>query len=548
MTTDFDKLAASEKIEDKLKAAQDPECPAEALDKIVMDGSVPWGTEMGNTLANAIASNSNCPAGHLATIYENPTDDGQRLLVLQNPNCSRDLINKVVEGDDTKRKQAVLKNPALSADIVLGCAKSESIGSELITAIAERSDLDDITREIVDLKIKFAKLGEQHKEESGYAWLEESLLSITDWGRDVFDAIYRDDEEHIRSAVAKNPSLPEKMLSELIEDSQSSVKLSALANPSCTKTILKKASEDTENYSSSRVRKAVALNTKTPKAVLNKLLKDEYRWVREAAASHPDIETQAITKLITTADRYILKGLAVNPNCDKTVQVKINNMLGDEEKYPVEYDTYEIKTDSAAPERMVESFSLKEFLEFSYLNTDGLNEWFTDYRYDAEIPQGEQFWGDNPIINKEIEFPDGSIERSDIPIIGKTFEEKTSEIIKSMSDGEILIEGEMEWTDGYWKSFFTTLEKELELEAIDAEMECGVITGYGYNGNEDGYFEEGDDWSLSDGYISIEVSVFWNGKIHSVDIDELCENIDNDGLDSGNEDDVRKYIEKIYIV
>ena len=325
---DFDKLVASEKIGDKLKAVQNPECPAEALDKIVMDGSVPWGTEMGNTLANAIASNSNCPAGHLATIYENPTDDGQQLLVLQNPNCSRDLINKVVEGDDTKRKQAVLKNPALSADIVLGCAKSESIGSELITAIAERSDLDDITREIVDLKIKFAKLGEQHKEESGYAWLEESLLSITDWGRDVFDAIYRDDAEHIRSAVAKNPSLPEKMLSELIEDSQSSVKsaaaknpslpekmlseliedsesvvkLSALANPSCTKTILKKASEDTENYSSSRVRKAVALNTKTPKEIVNKLLEDEYKWVREAAAANSSLAEAEIKTILAKAD------------------------------------------------------------------------------------------------------------------------------------------------------------------------------------------------------------------------------------------------------
>jgi hypothetical protein len=67
-------------------------------------------------------------------------------------------MNKAVEGDDTKLKQAVLKNPALSADIVLGCAKSESIGSELITAVAERSDLDDLTREIVDYKIKFAEL------------------------------------------------------------------------------------------------------------------------------------------------------------------------------------------------------------------------------------------------------------------------------------------------------------------------------------------------------------------------------------------------------
>ena len=99
-----------------------------------MDGSVPWGTEMGNTLAHAIASNPNCPPEYLSSIYEYPADDGQRLLVLQNPNCSKEILNTVAEGDDTKLKQAVLKNPVLSADVVLACVTLESIGSELITA------------------------------------------------------------------------------------------------------------------------------------------------------------------------------------------------------------------------------------------------------------------------------------------------------------------------------------------------------------------------------------------------------------------------------
>jgi hypothetical protein len=40
---DFNKLAWSKKINDKLKAAQDPDCPADALDKTMMDESVPWG-------------------------------------------------------------------------------------------------------------------------------------------------------------------------------------------------------------------------------------------------------------------------------------------------------------------------------------------------------------------------------------------------------------------------------------------------------------------------------------------------------------------------
>ncbi len=88
---------------------------------------------------------------------------------------------------------------------------------------------------------------------------------------------------------------------------------------SCNEEALTLASEDTGNYSSSRVRKTVALNSGTPKEVIDKLISDEHRWVREAAASHPTIDKQKIEELIKSGDRYILKGLASNPNCIKTV-------------------------------------------------------------------------------------------------------------------------------------------------------------------------------------------------------------------------------------
>jgi hypothetical protein len=541
---DFDKLAASTKIEDKIKAAQDPECPAEVLDKIVLAGDINWGSSESNELINTIVSNPNCPPEHLSTIYENPTDDGQRLLVLQNPSCPRELMNKAVEGDDVNLKQAVLKNSTLSADVVLGCVKSESIGSELIIAISERNELDDITREIIDLKVKLAELREQHQDDSGYAWLEESLLSITDWGKDVFEAIYRDNNAHIRLAVAKNPSLPEEMLSELIEDSESSVKLSALANPSCTKTILKKASEDTENYSSSRVRKAVALNTKTPKAVLNKLLKDEYRWVREAAASHHSINKTAIKKLITTGDRYILKGLVVNPNCDKTDQKKINKLIEDEEKYPVQKDTYIIGFDCNCypSEEVAGEIPLDDIVDAiiggyeSWSNFVWDNNWY-DYD-DYYHAYGMRDTATN------IEYPDGAMESINIKE-PEDYESFDIESCASDVKGTFVAEG-TSYEKAYggwenWMKYSIELEYELIPDNIVPTYECGMVDGYNY---DDEYFESDDMYSTSGKGSDFSLYIVTKNGLESIDLDEIIEGINEQGLDPENEADVRKYIEK----
>tara|TARA_Y100000031_G_scaffold41143_1_gene47473 strand:+ start:82 stop:357 length:276 start_codon:yes stop_codon:yes gene_type:complete len=90
-------------------------------------------------------------------------------------------------------------------------------------------------------------------------------------------------------------------------DEQKEKVLKQVSNPSCSEDILIKASDDNENYTSSRIRCAVALNKNTPKSIIDKLLKDDYRWVREAAASHPFVDKTEIDQLIKTGDRYILK-------------------------------------------------------------------------------------------------------------------------------------------------------------------------------------------------------------------------------------------------
>ena len=91
-----------------------------------------------------------------------------------------------------------------------------------------------------------------------------------------------DEDVHIRNALAMNPSLPESILLELFNDEDTRVKLSVLSNSSCPKDILIKGSEDTENYASSRVRRAAALNKNAPKAIIDKLLKDLIDWISES--------------------------------------------------------------------------------------------------------------------------------------------------------------------------------------------------------------------------------------------------------------------------
>jgi hypothetical protein len=515
---DFNKLAASKKIEDKIKAAQDPECPAEALDKIVMDGSVPWGTEMGITLANAIASNPGCPPEHLSSIYENPTDDRQRLLVVQNPSCPRELMNKAVAGDDTKLKQAVLKNPALSADVVLACVKTESIGSDLITAIAERKDLDVVTHEIVDLKVKLSELRTQHKEESGYAWLEESLLSITDWGRDVFEALDKDEDVHIRSAVAKNPSLPEDLLLVMMAECGTiDEKLSALSNPSCPKESLITTSRDTDNYSSSRLRKAVALNPNTPKEIVNKLLEDEYKWVREAAATNSSLAEAEIKTILAKADA----------------------------EFP-SWHTYQIKSSGyGMVEDVCGDVSIDDVVQAIL---DGADSWsdhiYSDfYSYDDNWHE----YGPTTLVDTVL-YPDSSEEYIDV----KYDKDDDIDLIGDKNFSGNFIHRAQSWEGGSWIYNDFELENEFKPECLIASDSMdvpGIISGYVYEDPEtdeyvdiEGELEQSDSSGTDiDFYVNTK-----NGLDFCDDFRDMRDEMTEQDLDPESEDDVRKYLEKKY--
>ena len=240
-------------------------------------------------------------------------------------------------------------------------AKVSSIDSNTIKLLNERDDLDETVRKIIELKYSLSELYKKYLQDnqgfdivseiSDEQWINDSEISKKNLGEIIFETLYRDDNKKLVLAVTKNPHFPSAYLKELYELHQDKFDWDSyrlyltwiiLSHSNCPETVLEMASDKNEGYCSSLIRKAVALNKNTNQHIIAILLKDQYRWVRQAAASHSSLKKNDISKLIESGDRYILKGLKENMNCDTNAIKKIATLLEDEKKYPLEYTTYSV--------------------------------------------------------------------------------------------------------------------------------------------------------------------------------------------------------------
>jgi len=263
----------------------------------------------------------------------------------------KDLTNKEMEDVIKLSSSLNLLNVFLKH-----LAKISSVDSKEIKLLYTRKDLDVDTRKIIDLK---HSLAEKHaiylkdrdpvmsdtnlKEEE---WIMNSNLSSEKFSKDIFESLYKDSNKKLVFELLKNHHLPEEYLTYLadIKDYYFNDELYLLwlilKHPNCPETILKEASELNDSYDISLLKKAVALNKKTDKEIIQKLLLSNYRWVRQAAASHSIIKKKDILELIQTGDRYILKGLQENRKSDESIKETLSSLLKDETKYPKQYTTY----------------------------------------------------------------------------------------------------------------------------------------------------------------------------------------------------------------
>ncbi len=458
--------------------------------------------------------------------------------------------------DTIKFKEEIDAAKLLPLEKLLDIAKKEHISSNMIRLLSYREDLENTTREIVDFKRKFAELNEQHKDDSSYAWLEESLLSITDWGRDIFESVYLDQNENIRKAISKNPFLPKDLSDKFkVVYGEFSEKLDLLSDKKLPIEYLEELSKDKSNYNASRIRKAVALHSNTPLNIIESLLKDDTRWVRESAAMHPSIDQKKITKMISKADRYILKGFSKNPNCDKESKANFDTMLKDLDKYPIQMDKYTLFYDVAyltateghggnAPidhvvTAIVDGGSWSDYVFY--------NDWH-------EYSDFWSFWG-VPETPDHIEYP-GEILPINIPVD----ENDPDTVIPTIEDnipnsGSGFMCSHLQYNSGRgsdWQGYVAEIENELIPEKIIAYYEFGMCTSFEYNNKDNGdggTFEEDGMWGFTD--ITTDFSLYYYDskdpkKFTYIEIEELIEEIKAAKIDETNEAAVKKYLEKHY--
>ena len=263
----------------------------------------------------------------------------------------KELTNK--EMDDVLRLASSLN---LLNVFLKYLVKISSVDSKEIKLLYTRKDLDVDTRKIIDLKHSLAEKHALYLKDSDPVmsdtnlkeeeWITNSIISSEKFSRDIFESLYKDQNKKLVFELLQNPHFTEEYLTDLADskDDYYPDKLYLLwlilKHPNSPETILKEASELDDSYENSLLKKAVALNKKTDPNIIQKLLLNSYRWVRQAAASHSSLKKKNILELIQTGDRYILKGLQENIKSDESVKETISNLLKDETKYPKQYTTY----------------------------------------------------------------------------------------------------------------------------------------------------------------------------------------------------------------
>ena len=460
--------------------------------------------------------------------------------------------------DTIKFKEEIDAANILPTNKLLGIAKKEDISSNMIRLLSYREDLDEITREIVDFKRKFAELNEQHTDDSSYAWLEESLLSITDWGRDIFESVYLDPNEHIRNAVSKNPFLPKDLSDKYkVVYGEFSEKLDLLSDKKLAIEYLEELSKDKSNYNASRIRKAVALHSNTPLNIIELLLKDDTRWVRESAAMHQGIDQKKIRKMISKADRYILKGFFKNPNCDTESKANIDAMLKDFDKYPIKVDKYKLFYDVAYL-TATEGHGGNAPIDHVVTAIVDAGSW-SDYVFYNDWHEYSDFWSfwGVPETPDHIEYPDGEILPINIPVD----ENDPDTVIPTIEDnkpnsGSGFICSHLQYNSGTgidWQGYVAELEYELIPEKIIPSYEFGMCYSFEYcdetRGEAAGTFEEDGMWGFTD--ITSDFYLYYYdskdpNKFTEIAIEDLIEEIKAAKIDDTNEAAVKKYLEKHY--
>lgn len=514
-----------------------------------------------NSIGKNLLSHKNCPPGVIYDIMNGSNNNLKEIFttLIQNSDCNTKILDFIANGNNDKLKKMIVINPSLSSEAVFKILKSTSIGSDILDSISKRPDLDELSCEIVNLKLKLANLIKETPDNSSF--LQESLLSKTDWGKEIFEALYQDENSDIRNALAMNPSLPEQILYAFLDDDEYKIRVNVVSNPACNKDMLIKASNESENYLSSLVRKAVALNTNAPREVIDRLINDKYRWVRESAASHSSIKSEEIIHIVEAqqeelkgvlkGDYYLLKGLLNNPNCSEKDKANINEKLKSS-GYEQKYDTYTLGFNCPCYpcEKVAGDVELDDVV-IAITEYDGDwagyvwdNEWYNFSNY-------YQAYGMQDTA-RDIEYPDGTMESIDIAPVPDDDDynnPSVEEIAKGLKPGSFFSTGCSfeDTSDGWnnWKKYTAEIEYELKVDKIVPSYEYGNVISYEHD--EMDSFESSEDYSTTgSGTEFCLYMVTKDNNAEEIYLEDIINEINEAGLDNTDKDVVRSFLEKNY--
>ena len=305
-------------------------------------------------------------------------------------------------------------------------------------------------------------------------------------------------------------------------------------------TLLKLISDSKSGgYPASRFRKKLALNPKLSETLIQVLIKDDFRWVREASAMNAKITDEDMTNKISSVDRYTLKGYLLNPNCSDENKSKIRDLIEDENKYPIETDLYKLgfNCNVYPSEEVMGTVSIKQLAD-CIIDYEGI---WSDYVWDNDwydFNDIKHTYGMSDTAT-DVEYPDGEI----IPIAIKSDGIDDDEYFDIYKHKGFVCSG-TSYEKGYgwndWKHYEAELEYELNPECITPTFDYDICDGYEYDSeNLDGsvestFFEDNGSYSTTGKGSDFDVNV---------DIEEMMSEMEESGVDVTEADQVISWLE-----
>lgn len=163
-------------------------------------------------------------------------------------------------------------------------------------------------------------VSDSHSVEDFFSLPSNQQLSYAGKTRDVdlLERLSENEDEFIRSTIAKNEATPAEILEKLSKDSSWYVRSSVAKNKSCSEDLLERLSTD-DNGS---VRDTVARYSTNPDT-LAKLAEDADSGIRSSVARNPAASAKTLAKLSDESSHIIREGVAGNPSADARTLEKL---------------------------------------------------------------------------------------------------------------------------------------------------------------------------------------------------------------------------------